>query len=753
MLLTFTMPEALTRWRLRTFAHTKDLKTGTLDRDIITQKELMITTNLPRFFREGDTIRIAARINNLTDKTLAGTAKLEILDALTGLPLPNPVGGGSFTAQPDQSTAVFWTLPIPTGMPPVTVRVSATAGSFTDAEERTVPVLPNRILVTETMPIWVNTNEKKTFTLDALAKLAPELPVQHERLTVEVTANPIWYALQSLPGVLEYPYECAEQLFSRVYGSSLAAFIVNARPEFKAVIDGWKTTPPRNPLETNAELKTVTLENTPWVADARAEADRTAKLGQLFDANNLRNMEAQSLAKLKELQTPEGGFRWFPGLPASPTITLHLLAGFGHLAKLGVRLPDGLQADVDAMMARAVTYADGQMLRDIRDKKGKYVSSYWAMQYGYARSFYRQIPVSADIQNPVLTALVANWLNATLQGQTMTALTLNRFGDATTAQQIMASLRERATTTDEMGMYWPENKPGTFWYQAPVETQALLIETFSELPGTKPGEIDHLKQWLIRQKQTQSWPSTKATTEAVYALLLNGSSWTNAKNTATVKIGNILLADRANKPELATGYQKTAFTPAEIQPALGRVEISKKGDGPAFGAMYWQHFEPLDRVIPSVSGTPGLGAAGAGPSGLSIQKTLYVQRDTDSGPKISPVSSASALKPGDLVKVRLVLVSDRVMEYVHLKDGRASGFEPIAVLSGYKYQNGLGYYEAPRDASTDFFMEYLPKGTHIFDYDLRVVHVGDFSAGVATVQCFYAPEFAAHSAGERIRVK
>jgi len=143
----------------------------------------------------------------------------------------------------------------------------------------------------------------------------------------------------------------------------------------------------------------------------------------------------------------------------------------------------------------------------------------------------------------------------------------------------------------------------------------------------------------------------------------------------------------------------------------------------------------------------------SGRTSLSVQKTLFVQRDTPNGPVIEPLTPKTTLKPGALLKVRLVIKTDRLMEYVHLKDSRASGFEPIAVLSGYKYQNGLGYYEAPRDASTDFFMEYLPKGTHVFEYELRVVHAGDFSAGVATVQCFYAPEFAAHSAGERIRVK
>jgi uncharacterized protein YfaS (alpha-2-macroglobulin family) len=210
--------------------------------------------------------------------------------------------------------------------------------------------------------------------------------------------------------------------------------------------------------------------------------------------------------------------------------------------------------------------------------------------------------------------------------------------------------------------------------------------------------------------------------------------------TTQVSLGGQPIENRVTKTEAITGYQKVTYSAAEIKPEMGVVQITKQGNGPAWGALYWQHFEPLDRVMP-------------GSAGLSVQKTLYVQHDSPNGPLITPVTAQTSLKPGDLIKVRLILKTDRAMEYVHLKDSRASGFEPVAALSGYKYQNGLGYYEAPRDASTDFFMSYLPVGTHVFEYDLRVAQTGDFAAGVATVQCFYAPEFSAHSAGERVRVK
>jgi uncharacterized protein YfaS (alpha-2-macroglobulin family) len=752
IVLKFTMPEALTRWRLLAFAHTKDLKTGTLEREIITQKELMITANAPRFFREGDTIRVTARVNNLSDKTLPITATLALMDALTSEPihqklkLASQQTGVSIAA--GQGQAVGWTLVVPANLEAVTCRLTAQSGSFTDGEEFIVPVLPNRMLVTDTKPFWVNGKETKTFILKPLANLNPELPVQHERLTVEVTSNPSWYALQSLPYLMDYRYECAEQLFSRLYANSLAAHIINSKPAFKQVVAEWQKNPVKSPLQSNEELKAVTLENSPWLADARSENERQARLGQLLDANRMEGEQVRAFDKLKQLQTPGGGFRWFGGMEPNLAMTLHILSGLGHLQKLGVQFPADLQINLTDMQALAIQYADTEMKQWVIEqrkidgqKKGKVIGGWYfsATQYLYARSFYLNKPIDKDVLAYLKQHMAAEWLNQSLQGQALSAMALNRFGDTKTAAGILQSLLEQSKMSEEMGLYWPDNIAGLSWYQTPIETQAYLIEAFDEIRQDRT-LVDNMKRWLLRQKQTQSWSSTKATTEAIYALLLRGSDWLGTGVSTKVALGGKPIESRVSKADAITGYEKVTYAASEIKPEMGAIQITKNSDGPAWGALYWQHFEPLDQVMP-------------GSAGLSVQKTLYVQRDSPGGPVISTVASQTALKPGDLIKVRLILKTDRAMEYVHLKDGRASGFEPVAALSGYKYQNGLGYYESPRDASTDFFMSYLPVGTHIFEYDLRVAQSGDFSAGVATVQCFYAPEFSAHSAGERVRVK
>lgn len=751
VVLKFTMPEALTRWRLLAFAHTPDMKVGTLEREIVTQKELMITANAPRFLREGDTIRVMARVNNLSEKPLSILASLALSNALTGEPIHAQFGLSSLQTSVQvpagQGQAVGWTLVVPAGLETVTCRLTAQSGAFTDGEEFSLPILPNRMLVTDSQPFWVNGPGAKTFTLKPLASLNPELPVRHERLTVEVTSNPGWYALQSLPYLMEYRYECAEQLFSRLYANSLAAYIVNSKPVFKQVIAEWQKNPPKSPLETNEELKNVVLENSPWLASARSETERQAKLGQLLDANRMEAEQRRAIDKLQQLQTESGGFRWFGGMMPDLSMTLHILSGLGHLQKLGVRFPDDLQTQVTQMQNGAVNYVDGELQKWVeREKKeatkAKNGFSGWyfsAAQYLYARSFYTNKPIDKALLAYVKQRVTDGWLKQSFQGQALSAMALNRFGEAKMAKAIVASLREHSRKSDEMGMYWPDNVAGLYWYQTPIETQSYLIEAFSEIDPV-PTEIDDMRRWLLRQKQTQSWSSTKATTEAIYALLLQGNDWLSTGANTQVSLGGQPIESRVTKADAITGYEKVTYAASEIKPQMATIQLSKTTNGPAWGALYWQHFEPLDKVMP-------------GSAGLSVQKTLYVQQDSPSGPIISTVSTATHLNPGDLIKVRLILKTDREMQYVHLKDSRASGFEPIAVLSGYKFQNGLGYYEAPRDASTDFFISYLPVGTHVFEYDLRVAQTGDFAAGVATVQCFYAPEFSAHSAGERVLVK
>ena len=326
--------------------------------------------------------------------------------------------------------------------------------------------------------------------------------------------------------------------------------------------------------------------------------------------------------------------------------------------------------------------------------------------------------------------------------QGMIALAMERSGEKEAAIEIIKSLKEKALHNEELGMYWRDESYGYFWHQAPIETQALLIEAFDEVAGDKES-VEEMKVWLLKQKQTQDWKTTKATVEACYALLLRGTEWLANTELVKVKVGETLvdpfMMDDA-QVEAGTGYFKTSWSGSDITPEMGNVTVTKTNEGVAWGALYWQYFEQLDKI--TTHETP-----------LKLNKKLFVQRNTASGPVIEPVTENTKLKVGDKIKVRIELRVDRDMEYVHMKDMRASAFEPVNVFSRYKYQDGLGYYESTGDAATNFFFSYLGKGTYVFEYPLIVSQQGDFSNGITTIQCMYAPEFTSHSEGIRVKVE
>lgn len=751
----FNMPEALTEWRMMAFAHTRDWKTGYLEGKVKTQKDLMVMPNLPRFLRQGDRISISTKISNLAEQALQGVARLEILDATTLTPISDAFGNGElevgFNAEAGQSTAVSWPIQIPHGhFEPVVIRISAKAGDFTDGEESTLPVITNRMLVTETLPLPIRGNERKTFTLPKLLNSTSNTLANHA-LTVEFTGNPAWYAVQALPYLMEYPYECAEQVFNRFYATALAGHIVAQSPKVAAIFDQWResdTTALLSNLEKNQELKSALLEETPWVMEAKNESEQKRRIALLFDSHKLAQGLQQNLAKLAEMQLDEGGFPWFKGMQNNRYITQYIITGIARLQRLGVAAANNDVAK--RIVDNALPYLDRQIKSDyselvnIKADLEKQHISYLHIQYLYMRSFFDGKPLDKD--NLVAfdyyrTQAVNYWpkFNPYLQGQT--ALVLHRMDDARTPAAILASLRETAIHSEEMGMYWKSMPRGYWWYEAPIEAQALLVEVFAEVADDAKS-VDDLNVWLLKQKQTQHWSTTKATADATYALLLRGSDWLANEPAVTITLGSEIIRSTDLKTEAGTGYFKKRFDSSAITPTMGNIAVQVDNvvnEGVAWGALYWQYFEDLDKI--SSAETP-----------LGLRKQLYIERNTDRGPVLTEITEGNTLKVGDKVKIRIELRVDRDMEYVHLKDMRAACFEPTNVLSGYRYQGGLGYYESTRDMATNFFFDYLRKGTYVFEYSVFVSQIGDFSNGIATIQSMYAPEFSSHSEGIRVNV-
>ncbi|MFM2375878.1 MAG: hypothetical protein RLZZ165_975, partial [Bacteroidota bacterium] len=491
----FTMPEALTKWRFMTLAHTADLKTGYRDGTVVTQKELMVMPNAPRFLRENDQITYMAKVSNLSDKDLTGQATLELFDALTMKPIDLELGNGQklqqFSVQKGRSTVLRWPLKIPPGIQAVTHRVKAAAGSFSDGEESAVPVLTNAMLVTEALPLPVRPLQTESFRFSRLID-SKSSTLRSHKLTLEFTSNPAWYAVQALPYMMEYPYECMEQTFSRFYANSLASHLANKHPRIRQVFEAWKTAGKEallSNLEKNQELKYLLLEETPWVMNAQDERERKQRVGLLFDLNRMGDALERAKRKLVQGQVSNGGFTWFPGMPESRYITQHIVCGFGHLDHLGIT---GVRADGEVwnMLEKAVRYLDlriredyERLLRDKVDMKQQQIG--WdEIHYLYARSYIKEIGLPSGSEAAVsyyIGQARQYWTRFNKYHQGMIALALHRGGDPATPPAILRSLRESALKSEEMGMYWKADGDGMHWYQAPIETQALLIEAFDEV--------------------------------------------------------------------------------------------------------------------------------------------------------------------------------------------------------------------------------------------------------------------------------
>ena len=755
VLIEFTMPEALTRWKLLSFAHTKDFKAGSYTNELITQKQVAISANPPRFFRENDVIELTAKVNNLTESDLNGQALLRLYDAVTMEPVDEIIQSEktqSFDVKKDGSTGLRWKLAIPVGLQAIVYKITAQAGTHSDGEEKTVPVLTNSMLVTETLPFSVRAGKEKTLKFDRLVNNNSKTLRQHS-LTLEYTSAPAWYAVQALPYIMEYPYECAEQTFSRYYANTLATTIVNKTPRIKQIFNLWNTQNSEallSNLEKNQELKQVMLEETPWVVQAKNETERKKRIGLLFDLNRMSSEMNRAFNKLKNIQNSDGGFPWFAGKPSDRFVTQHIVAGMAHLEKMGA-MQDNNSSDAAQIIRRGLFFLDARINEDYRylidrkqDLEKQHISS-MQLHYLYACSFSEHKPDERNKEafDYYLTQINKYWKEFSTYNKAISALVLHRYGQKENAMAIIRSLKEYAQQSEEMGMYWKDNVPGYFWYQAPIETQAMLIETFNEVAADLDA-VEEMKIWLLRNKQTNDWKTTKATSEAIYALLMTGGNLLDESKLLEVEIAGKPLAQVAKeviKPEPGTGYVKTNWQGSDITPQMGNLKVKNPNQkGIAWGGMYWQYFEQLDKIT-------------SAETNLKMNKQLFLRKLTKKGEELHPINETNKLSVGDLVRVRMELRADRDYEYVHLKDMRASGFEPVSTVSGCRYQDGLWYYESVKDASTNFFITFLRKGTYVFEYDLRVSHVGDFSNGITTFQCMYAPEFSSHSEGVRVKVE
>ncbi len=754
--LEFTLPDTLTTWQFKALAHDAALRSGVLSDTCIAAKDLMVEPLVPRFLREGDVVEIPVKVSNKSTGRLTGQVRFELTDARTGVGRNELVATSqsqAFDLAAGESKPVFFTVKVADGTETLRYLATGSAGAASDGEEAMLPVLPRRVLVAETVPITVRGPGEKRIVVERLAK--PADTIESQSLVIQAASNPAWYAVLALPAIMEESDESTETLFTRLYANSLARHLATRDPRIAKVFEQWKGTKAlESPLEKNTDLMKTLLAETPWVREAVDEQQARARIALLFDANRAANEVQAAFTRLDTLRNADGGWPWFPGGGTCDSVTLGIIAGFGRLRASGVEI------DVQPAVG-TIGWLDNRLVEEKRwaEKVEEPVLTPIGAFALYSRSFFKEdVPLAgpaAEAHAWGLDVGKKRWMKIDhRRSQGHLAIALKRAGDKQTALSIIDSLKQRSTGLDGkldfnvgnwQGMWWRDPHPVWWsWASAPIETQSIMIEAFDEVAGDAAA-VEGLKAWLLSQKRTSRWEGNRATADAVAALLGRGDDLLASQETVTVTVGG-----EAVKPsaiEAGTGFFEERFTRREITPRLADVAIKKADKGIAWGGIHWQYLDDIAHV------------PAAGREELAIEKKLFVKRFTKAGPTLEPVAAGKPLDAGtpltigDELVVRLVVTSDRDYEFLELADHRPSLTEPVDVLSGWRWGDGVGWYAAVRDASMQLFFERLPRGTHVFEYSLRAAHRGSASSGFATIQSRYAPEFSAHSASIAVDVE
>lgn len=731
--ISFVLPESLTRWKFMGLAHTRNVDYGKIEATATASKEFMLQPNMPRFVRVGDKANIAASLMNLSDKGVKGTVRMELFNPETEKVFYSQKQ--KFDVKGGETGHVNFTFEVSDKYAVMACRMVADGDTFSDGEQRYIPVLTDKQWVTETVPLNVNGEGAHTFSLENLfnkhSKTASE-----QRLTVEFTAHPAWYAVQALPVVAHPQNEDALSWATAYYAHSLAAYIVKENPRIKQVFDSWKAQGGTKEtfmsnLQKNQELKNILLAETPWLAEATNEAEQKQRIATLFDLNTMNSQLAVSVEKLGELQNADGAWSWYKGMQGSRYVTTQVME---MLVRLNALTHQDADSRMQPMIQKGFEYLGKQAAEEYKsmkeaEKKGAVGirPSEQVLRYLYICALDGKAPVDEKVNRYFIDKLSGEGKELTIYEKALGAIILQQSGKVAEARLFMQSLMEYSVVTDEMGRYFDTPKARYSWFSYKIPTEVAAMEAIQRITKDTKA-IDEMKRWLLKQKQTQTWETPIATADAVYALMATGASDLLA-NTGGVEItlGKEVIRTPADD---AIGYIKKTVSGDVMN--IKKVSVDKERTGMGWGAVYAQYLESMDQI-----GEQG--------NGLSVSRQLYKGDEA--------LNESAPLKVGDRITVRLTVKADRDMDFVQIKDDRAACMEPLQAVSGFRWSNGLGYYQATKDASTQFFIDQMRKGTYVIEYQVYVNRTGEYQAGIATVQSAYAPEFGGHTGGYRVMVE
>ena len=674
----FTLPESLTEWKFMGLVHTRNMDYGMIEAKAIASKEFMLQPNMPRFVRVGDNVNIAASLINLSNKEVKGVARMELFVPETEKVVL--VQKQPFEVKAGETGKVSFSFDVSDKYESLAVRMVADGGTFSDGEQRYLPVLNNKQKLTESVLLDVNGAGTYTFSLEDLFNHHSK-SVTRPKMLVEFTGNPLWYAVQALKVVSNPENDNVLSWVSAYYANAL--------------LDHLAKTEPR-------------------VADSLKVDGMEARL-------------SEAVMKLKDLQLANGAWSWYKGMSGSRYMTTQIVVLLERLQQMTGELPN---AEMKNMLQQAWGYLNKELADEVRrmkevEKNGvkDMGPSEVALQCLYADALNGHSNISKDVRDYLIGKLEKMSGKLTIYGKALAAIILQEAGKKAEAKEIMESMMQYSVMTEAMGRYFDTPKAHYSWFSYKIPTQVVAIEAVRRVANEEKTQ-EELKQWLLKQKQAQAWETSIATTDAVYALLTTGKDWLANTGNTQIKVGKQIIT---TPEENALGYVKEEVKGNVLN--IKKVVVTKESAGMGWGAVYAEFEEDMDKV--SAQG-----------NALKVQRTLYKDGQ--------PLGEGAILQVGDKLTIRLTVTANRDMDFVEVKDNRAACLEPVDALSGYRWNQRIGYYQETKDASTSFYMNQMRKGTYHLEYEVYVTSSGRYTQGIPVARSVYAPEFNVHGSSSTI---
>jgi alpha-2-macroglobulin len=766
----FTVPDSVTEWRFWAQAITRDVRAGSVERTTRSVKELQVRPYLPRFLREGDRAEIRVVIDNSGAEAADGHLTVELFAPETGESLAGRFGldpaatrDVPFAVPPGDSLALTFPVTVPSGAATrlaadggVAFRATVRAGGLGDGEQRPLPILPSRVRLSQSRTATLDGAETEVLRFDELARdpaASADPTRESERLVVTLDGQLFYGVLGALPYLVEFPYECTEQTLNRFVSTAVVTSVFDRYPEVAAIAEdlaaretrtpAWEEDDPKDPQ------RALALVETPWLAEGRggslAGAEGSERLLRILDPEVARAQREAAIARLRESLTPEGGYPWFPGGPPSPYMTLYLLQGFSRAIEAGAEVPEDLRRPAWEYLHQS--WKSGWRTHRCCPETSTFLA--YVLSGEPARG-PAEVFTPEDRRQLLDHALYGGggWLDLAPRLKLQLALALHRDLDGSgrrdDARTVLESVMDSAVTTEEEGTFWAPEEHSWLWYRDTVETHAFALSTLNEIAPGDPRRRG-LAQWLFLDKQLGHWKSTRATAEAIYALVgyLESEGELGVREEVEVTAGP-MRESFVFEPDEYTGAGRRVVVPGdEVTPAMGEVTVSKETPGFLFATATWW-FSTDD---PAIAGDGDL---------FGVERRFFLRVPDGDGHVLRPLADGTRIEVGDPVEVHLTLRARHEAEYVHLRDPRGAGFEPETLRSGYRWDGApdpIGRYEEVRDSGTNFFFECLPAGEYTLRYRLRANLAGSFRVAPATLQSMYAPEHTAYSAGTVIEIR